>query len=70
MSTLMEHEEDEKRVKERGLGGLAQVIAAYIDLNPLRAGEVTEPEGNVGSGFRAVGDFVGDFDAMGENTPH
>jgi len=45
-STLMEHEADEARVKQTGLGGLAQVIAAYIDLNPLRAGEVAEPEGN------------------------
>jgi len=54
-STLMEHEADEKRVKEQGLGGLAQRIAAYIDLNPLRAGEVAEPEGNDWSGYgRAV----------------
>jgi len=50
-STLMEHEEDEKLVKERGLGGLAQRIAAYIDLNPLRAGEVVEPEGNDWTGY-------------------
>jgi len=50
-STLMEHEEDENLLKERGLGGLAQRIAAYIDLNPLRAGEVTEPEGNDWSGY-------------------
>jgi len=50
-STLMEHEEDEKLVKERGLGGLAQLIAAYIDLNPLRASEVTEPEGNNWTGY-------------------
>jgi len=54
-STLMEHEEDEARVKEHGLGGLAQRIAAYIDLNPLRAGEVAEPEGNDWTGYgRAV----------------
>jgi len=54
-STLMEHEEDGKLVKERGLGGLAQRIAAYIDLNPLRAGEVSEPEGNDWSAYgRAV----------------
>jgi len=54
-STLMEHEEDEKLLKERGLGGLAQLIAAYIDLNPLRAGEVSEPEGNEWTGYgRAV----------------
>jgi len=50
-STLMEHEEDENLVKERGLGGLAQKIAAYIDLNPLRAGEVSEPEGNDWTGY-------------------
>jgi len=50
-STLMEHEEDEARVKQVGLGGLAQRIAAYIDLNPLRAGEVTEPEGNDWTGY-------------------
>jgi len=54
-STLMEHEEQEARVKERGLGGLAQMIAAYIDLNPLRAGEVSAPEGNDWTGYgRAV----------------
>jgi len=59
-STLMEHEEEESRVKQVGLGGLAQVIAAYIDLNPLRAGEVAEPEENDWSGYgRAVrGDAV------------
>jgi len=50
-STLMEHEEDAALAEERGLGGLAQVIAAYIDLNPLRAGEVVEPEGNDWSGY-------------------
>jgi len=50
-STLMEHVEDEARVKQVGLGGLAQMIAAYIDLNPLRAGEVTDPEGNDWSGY-------------------
>jgi len=50
-STLMEHEEDEARVKQSGLGGLAQMIAAYIDLNPLRAGEVAEPEGNDWSAY-------------------
>jgi len=50
-STLMEHEEEEARVKESGLGGLAQLIAAYIDLNPLRAGEVSEPEGNDWTGY-------------------
>jgi len=50
-STLMEHEEDGKLVEERGLGGLAQLIAAYIDLNPLRAGEVAEPEGNDWTGY-------------------
>jgi len=50
-STLLEHEEDEKIVKERGLGGLARKIAAYIDLNPLRAGEVSLPEGNDWTGY-------------------
>jgi len=50
-STLMEHEEDESRAKECGLGGLARKIAAYIDLNPLRAGEVSEPEGNDWTGY-------------------
>jgi len=50
-STLMEHEEDANRVKEHGLGGLARRIAAYIDLNPLRAGEVSEPEGNDWSAY-------------------
>jgi len=50
-STLMEHEAEEASVKARGLGGLAQVIAAYIDLNPLRAGEVSEPEGNDWTGY-------------------
>jgi len=50
-STLMEHVEEEARVKEVGLGALAQIIAAYIDLNPLRAGEVAEPEGNDWSGY-------------------
>jgi len=59
-STLMEHQEDEKLAKERGLGGLAQLIAAYIDLNPLRAGEVSEPEGNdwTGYGCAVRGDAV------------
>jgi len=50
-STLMEHEEDDALLKARGLGGLAQLIAAYIDLNPLRAGEVSEPEGNDWTGY-------------------
>jgi len=50
-STLMEHEEEEARVKQVGLGGLARMIAAYIDLNPLRAGEVAEPEGNDWTGY-------------------
>jgi len=50
-STLMEHEQEEERVREAGLGGLAQLIAAYIDLNPLRAGEVAEPEGNDWTGY-------------------
>jgi len=50
-STLMEHEEEAARVKESGLGALAQLIAAYIDLNPLRAGEVAEPEGNDWTGY-------------------
>jgi len=50
-STLMEHVEEEERVKQVGLGGLAQVIAAYIDLNPLRAGEVSDPEGNDWTGY-------------------
>jgi len=50
-STLMEHEEEDARVKQVGLGGLAQMIGAYIDLNPLRAGEVAEPEGNDWSGY-------------------
>jgi len=60
-STLMEHEEDENLVKERGLGGLAQMIAAYIDLNPLRAGEVSEPEGNDWSAYGCAlrGDAAG-----------
>jgi len=43
-STLLEHEGNEKHMIQQGLGGLAQLIAAYIDLNPLRAGEVSEPE--------------------------
>jgi len=60
-STLLEHEEDEAMVAERGLGGLAQVISAYIDLNPLRAGEVAEPEGNDWTGYGCAlrGDPVG-----------
>jgi len=61
-STLMEHEEDEKRLKEQGLGGLARMIAAYIDLNPLRAGEVAEPEGNDWSGYGCA--VRGDRSAM------
>jgi len=62
-SVLLDVVQDEDLLAEHGLGPVARVVAAYIDLNPVRAKLAGKPEDCLWSGYARAMKF-GDEEAM------